>query len=65
MTIQWSFSYNSFVKLSLYNKVHLYPSPFLRTPNRVIKGMLCSNMGIVLWDEVGTQGQHYMSLVAN
>ena len=66
MTMKWSFSYNSFVKLSLYNKIHLYRSPFFRTPNRFIKGMLCSNMDEAVWDnEVGTQGQHHMSPIAN
>ena len=31
MTINWSFSYNSFVKLSLYDPVHIQHGPFRGT----------------------------------
>ena len=33
MTMKWSFSYNTFVKLFLYDMIHLSHGPFLWTPN--------------------------------
>ena len=36
MTMGWSFSYYTFVKVSLNNRVHLQHSPFQWTPNIAI-----------------------------
>ena len=38
MTMKWSFSYNFFVKLSLYNMIHFEHGSFGWTPNIVLKG---------------------------
>ena len=38
MTMEWSFSYNSFVKLSLYDRICLLHGPFLWTPNTALYG---------------------------
>ena len=39
MTIAWSFSYNSFVKLSIYNVIQFIP---MDPKHSVIKGLHCS-----------------------
>ena len=36
MTIKWSFSYNSFVQLSLYTMIHLLHGPFLCTHKQTV-----------------------------
>ena len=42
MTIKRSFSYNSFVKLSLYNMIHLTRSIPMDPKYSVIKGLHCT-----------------------
>ena len=52
IVISWSFSYNSFVKLSLYNIIHLYHGPFLWIPN--IADCTCHQLtNALLKSEVG------------
>ena len=41
MTIKWSFSYNPFVKLSLYNTIHLNKYIPKYPKHSVIKGLHC------------------------
>ena len=52
IVIPWSFSYNSFVKLSLYNIIHLYHDPFLWISN--IADCTCHQLtNALLQSEVG------------
>ena len=64
MTIRWSFSYVSFVKLSLYNTIHLQHNPFLWTQNIIIEPVHeISNKELCATSKGSNQPAHMCSLI--